>query len=105
MSADLFTQGLRAIGNDVTRTALVRAINRLTAYTADGAYPPVNWKIGHTGINDLDCTTYVRARGDQFVPVFTTPASVYSCYDQTGKAHLPTQTVTTLPLQPGVPGK
>ena len=65
MSADLFTQGLRAIGNDVTRTALVRAINRLTAFTADGAYPPVDWRVAHTGVTDLDCTTYVRARGDR----------------------------------------
>ncbi|HEX7444480.1 MAG TPA: ABC transporter substrate-binding protein [Acidimicrobiales bacterium] len=105
VSADLFTQGLRAIGNDVTRTALVRSINRLTAYTADGAYAPVDWKIAHTAVNDLDCSAFVRAHDDHFVPVFTTPASVYSCYDQTGRAHLTTQTVTTLPLQPGVPGK
>ena len=105
VSADLFTEGLRAIGNDVTRTALVRAINKLTAFTADGAYPPVDWRIGHTGVNNLDCTAYVRAHDDHFVPVFTTPDSVYSCYDQTGSAHLSTQTVTTLPLQPGVPGK
>jgi ABC-type branched-subunit amino acid transport system substrate-binding protein len=105
VSADLFVQGLRAIGNDVTRTALVRAINRLTAFTADGAYPPVNWKIAHFTVNDLDCTTYVRARGTEFVPVFTTPASVYSCYDQTGQARTSSVTVTTLPLQPGVPGK
>lgn len=105
VSADLFTQGLRAIGNDVTRTALVRAINRLTAYTAEGAIPPVNWKLAHGGGGDLDCTAYVRAHGDRFVPVFTTPVSVYSCYDQTGRAHTSTKTVTTLPLQPGVPGK
>ena len=105
VSADLFTQGLRAIGNDVTRTALVRAINKLTAYTANGAYPPVNWRVAHTGVDNLDCTTYVQVRRDRFVPVFTTPASVYSCYDQTGSAHLSTRTVTTLPLQPGVPGK
>ena len=105
VSADLFVQGLRAIGNDVTRTALVRAINRLTAFTADGAYPPVNWKIAHTGVNGLDCTTYVQAHGLEFVPVFTTPASVYSCYDQTGSARTSNITVTTLPLQPGVPGK
>ena len=105
VSADLFAQGLRAIGNDVTRTALVRAINRLTAFTADGAYPPVDWRTAHTGVTGLDCTTYVRAHGLGFVPVFTTPASVYSCYDQTGSAHTSTVTVTTLPLQPGVPGK
>lgn len=105
VSADLFVQGLRAIGSDVTRTALVRAVNRMTAFTAGGAYPPVNWKIAHTGVNDLDCTTYVRARGSVFVPVFTTPASVYSCYDQTGRAQTSSVTVTTLPLQPGVPGR
>jgi len=105
VSADLFVQGLRAVGNDVTRTALVRAINRFTAYTADGAYPPVNWRIAHTGVNSLDCTTFVRAKGLEFVPVFTTPASVYSCFDQTGSARTSTVTVTTLPLQPGVPGK
>ena len=105
VSADLFVQGLRSIGNDVTRTALVHAINRLTAFTADGAYPPVNWKLAHTGVNDLDCTTYVRARANLFVPVFTTPASVYSCYDQTGRARTSSVTVTTLPLQPGVPGR
>jgi ABC-type branched-subunit amino acid transport system substrate-binding protein len=105
VSADLFVQGLRAIGNDVTRTALVGAVNRLTAFTADGAYPPVNWTIAHRGVNDLDCTTYVRARATAFVPVFTTPASVYSCYDQTGRARTSSVTVTTLPLQPGVPGK
>ena len=106
VSADLFTQGLRAIGNDVTRTALVRAINRFTAYTADGAYPPVNWTIAHDGVNSLDCTTYVQARGPRFVPVLTTPQSVYSCYDQSGSVPASsTTTVTTLPLQPGVPGR
>jgi hypothetical protein len=105
VSADLFTEGLRAIGNDVTRTALVRAINKLTAFTANGAYPPVNWRVAHSALTGLDCTAYVRAEKDRFVPVFTTPQSVYSCYDQTGAAHTSTQTVTTLPLQPGVPGR
>jgi len=103
VSAALFTQALRAIGSDVTRTALVRAINnKFTAYTADGAYPPVNWRIAHRGVNNLDCTTFVQARGTRFLPVFTTPQSVYSCFDQSGK-YTSTQTVTTLPLQPGVP--
>jgi hypothetical protein len=105
VSADLFTQGLRAIGNDVTRTALVRSINRLTAYTAAGAYPPVDWTVAHRAVTDLDCSAFVRARGLGFVPVFTTRASVYSCYDQTGRARTSTVTVTTLPLQPGVPGR
>ena len=105
VSADLFVQGLRAIGNDVTRTALTRAINRFTSFTADGAYPPVNWKTAHTGVNDLDCTTFVRVKGDEFVPEFTSPASVYSCFDQTGRAGTSGITVTTLPLRHGVPSR
>jgi len=105
VSADLFTQGLRAIGNDVTRTALVRAINRLDSFTADGAYPPTDWRVAHTGVSGLDCTTFVQARRLRFVPVFTTSQSVYSCYDQLAPAGPAPTTVTTLPLQPGVPGR
>lgn len=102
VSADLFVTGLRAIGTDVTRTRLVSAINKLTAYTASGAIPPVDWTESHRGTTALDCTTFVRAEGTRFVPVFGTAPSVYSCFgrkpDRSGK-------VNVLPLQPGVPGQ
>ncbi len=101
VSADLFTRGLRAIGRTVTRSALVAAINKLSDYTAGGALAPVDWTIAHTGVNSLDCSTFVRAEGDQFVPVYGTGSSVYVCFDQ----KVPSQaTVTTVPVPPGVPG-
>ena len=58
-----------------------------------------------TGVSGLDCTTFVQARRLRFVPVFTTSQSVYSCYDQLAPAGPAPTTVTTLPLQPGVPGR
>jgi branched-chain amino acid transport system substrate-binding protein len=101
VSADLFVKGLRAVGHDVTRSRVVDAINAMTAYTGDGAIPPVNWNVAHTAITTLDCNTFVQARGDHFVPVFGTRKSVYVCFDQQGPAQA---TVTTLPVPSGVPG-
>jgi branched-chain amino acid transport system substrate-binding protein len=102
VSADLFVQGLRAAGHEPTRSAVVAAINRLTAYTADGAMPPVDWRVAHTGVSPIDCTTFVRAVGRRFVPVWGGPRSVYVCFDQEAP---PSTSVTTLPLARGVPSR
>jgi hypothetical protein len=79
----------------------VAAINKFTDFTADGATPPVDWTVAHTGVTALDCSAFVRARGDRFVPVFGSPTSAYVCFDQNSR---PSTTVTTLALPPGVPG-
>ncbi len=102
LSADLFAQGLRAVGPDLTRSALVADINKFTDYTAEGAIPPVDWTVAHTAITSLDCSSFVRARGDVFVPVFATPSTVYVCFHQFAPS---STTVTTLPSQPGVPSR
>jgi branched-chain amino acid transport system substrate-binding protein len=101
VSADLFTEGLRAIGPNVTRSGLVDAINKMDDYTANGALPPVDWTTAHTKVNSLDCSTFVRAVGRLFVPTFNQGSKVYVCFRQNGPAQT---TVTTLPVQPGVPG-
>ena len=110
-SADLFTQGLRAAGADVTRSRVVAAINRLRAYNADGAYPPVDWTKAHAGVTSVNCSTFVRAKGTRFVPVFAPPTGVYRCFDQ---IHPPPTTstlpsgqvpVVLVPPAPGVPGQ
>ncbi len=100
VSADLFTQGLRALGATVTRSGLVAAINKFTSYTADGAISPVDWSVAHTALTFTDCSAFVQARQDVFVPVFGTGSSVYVCFDQQAPS---STTVTTLGLQPGVP--
>lgn len=110
-SADLFTQGLRAAGADVTRTRVVAAINRLTRYNAAGAYPPVDWTTAHDHLDRVDCSTFVRARGGRFVPVFAPVTAAYRCFDQihppSTRTTLPSGQVpvVTVPPPPGVPGR
>ncbi len=101
VSADLFVAGLKKIGRDVTRSRLVAAINSLTDYTAHGAIAPVDWKVAHTGLTPLDCTTYVQVRHGAFVPVYGTKPSVYTCFSQKPN---PSGKVVPLPLPRGVPG-
>ncbi len=102
MSADLFVTGLRAVGPDVTRSRLVAAINDLTAYTADGIEPPIDWRIAHRPANGpTNCTAFVRVVGDRFVPVYGTPPSVFSCFPVPDPAGPPI--VPVVPLPAGVP--
>lgn len=102
VSADLFVTGLHSLGRNVTRSGLVAAINKMTSFTANGAMPPVNWKVAHTGVTSLDCSSFVQVRHGSFVPVFGTGKSVYSCFKYPAPAG---PTVTTIPLPPGVPGR
>lgn len=102
MSADLFTTGLRAIGRDVTRTRLVRAINRLTDYTADGIEPPVDWRTAHSPVSGTTrCSAFVKVEGDKFVPVYGTAPSVFTCFPVVDPAGPPI--VPVVPLPAGVP--
>ena len=101
-SADLFVTGLRMIGRDVTRTRLVAAINSLTLYTAHGLVAPINWRTDHTGVSTIyNCSVFVQVRGHEFVPVYGTPPSVFSCFPVPNPAHGPIRRV--IPLPPGVP--
>jgi hypothetical protein len=101
-SADLFVTGLRMIGRDVTRTRLVAAINSLTLYTAHGLVAPINWRTDHTGVSTIyNCSVFVQVRGHEFVPVYGTPPSVFSCFPVPNPAHGPIHRV--IPMPPGVP--
>src|SRR5664280_3845027 len=96
------TRALRVRSGPTARSALVADINKFTDYTAEGAIPPVDWTVAHTAITSLDCSSFVRARGDFFVPVFATSSTVYVCFHQFAPS---STTVTTLPSQPGVPSR
>jgi branched-chain amino acid transport system substrate-binding protein len=101
-SADLFVTGLRAIGRDVTRERLVRAINQLGHFTANGAISPVDWRTGHQPVDaPINCTAFVQVQNGRFVPVYGTPPSVFSCYPVPAPSGPPVRQV--VPLPPGVP--
>ncbi|MCL6094490.1 MAG: ABC transporter substrate-binding protein [Actinobacteria bacterium] len=103
-SADLFVQGLRAIGRDVTRTRLISAINNMTDFTANGILPPVNWKYNHSGEAGWECNSFLKAVDGHFHPVFGSSSprgrSVFTCFDMPQPA---TNKLVPIPLPPGVP--
>lgn len=77
VNADLFVTGLKAAGKDLTRQKLVDSLNRITDYTANGIYGPVNWTIEHTAINPTDCDAYIQVQHGKFTPIFKQP---FVCY-------------------------
>ena len=77
IDADLFVQGLKMAGKDLTRQKLVDSLNTLTDYTANQIEGPVNWTIQHTAINPTDCDAYIQVQHGKFTPIFKQP---FVCY-------------------------
>lgn len=101
-SADLFVKGLRAVGRDLTRSRLVKAINRLTAFTADGITAPVDWTRAHGPAPlQTNCAALVQVRNGRFVPVYGTKPSVFTCFPVPAPVAGPVAPLTSLPE--GVP--
>ncbi|MEI6454052.1 MAG: ABC transporter substrate-binding protein [Actinomycetes bacterium] len=60
LSADLFVQGLRAVGRDLTQAKLVAAINRLHAYNGSGISTPTDWTKAHSLVTSPACEAFVQ---------------------------------------------
>jgi ABC-type branched-subunit amino acid transport system substrate-binding protein len=102
IDADMFVEGLRLIGRDVSRTRLVDALNSLTEFTADGLVAPIDWRYEHTTLGPIDCNVYVRVLGGHFVPLFGSPRSVFTCFAYPQPAGA--RQVVVVPPSAGVPG-
>jgi len=102
IDADMFVEGLRLIGRDVSRTRLVDALNSLTEFTADGLVSPIDWRYEHTTLGPIDCNVYVRVLGGHFVPLFGSPRSVFTCFAYPQPAGA--RQVVVVPPSAGVPG-
>lgn len=82
VSADQFVTGLKEVGRNLTQAKLVAAINRETAFTADGLTTPINWTVSHTQALPPYCATYVVTENDKFVPTFVQPNNeVFVCFN------------------------
>ncbi|MHB8287887.1 MAG: ABC transporter substrate-binding protein [Acidimicrobiales bacterium] len=101
LNAQLFVKGLRAVGRHLTRSALVRAINKMTHWTGGGLLAPVDWKVAHDHGGPLDCNAFIQVRNGHFVPVFGTPPSVFRCFPYPQPKP---PTLKAIPLPAGVPG-
>ena len=87
INADLFTQGLRMIGPNVGRAALINAINSTRSFTANGIFSskaPVDWYYAHHVLPRAphpDCSAYIQVQHGKFVPIFGTPSDPFVCID------------------------
>ena len=74
INADLFVTGLLEAGPSFDRGSIIHSLNQIT-YGADGLVNPINWSRQHWTVvegehlNDynLECFSYVRMEGGQFV--------------------------------------
>ncbi len=100
VSAEMFVDGLRKIGRDVTRQRLIDAINSETSWTG-GIVAPIDWKDEHHSLGPIDCNAFVQVRNGHFVPVFGSSKTVFTClkYPQPSSHH-----VLTAAPPPDIPG-
>jgi branched-chain amino acid transport system substrate-binding protein len=95
-SADLFAQGVKMAGKNLTQANVIKQTNTLTTYTAGGLTTPTNWKdAGHTGHAPPYCSAFIQVKGTKYVPALnTSKKSVFVCFGSTnGKNATPLKTL------------
>jgi branched-chain amino acid transport system substrate-binding protein len=80
INADLFVNGLRKLGHNVTRQGLIDAINKMTDYTANGILSGINWTVQHNHLNTIDCNAYIQVQHGRFVSVFGQGRNPFVCF-------------------------
>ena len=105
ISAATFVAGLRIAGKHPTQSAVVKAINQMSAFTAGGVMLPVDWRISHTSESNPSCTSYaktVSTNGGQqeFRVAYNKGTNVWTCFPLAG----PTSLSKTVPPPSGAPG-
>ena len=78
INADLFVTGLKAAGENFTRESLIDAINQITAYTANGLVPPIDWTTAHE--DDQDCMALLKIVNGKFKPAFVKKGKPFLCF-------------------------
>ena len=86
LANELYT-GLASAGPNFSQAAVVSALNRETAWSAEGLVPPINWTKGHIdpekhpeALSDLDCSNSVIVQNGKFVPFVSTPDKPWTCF-------------------------
>jgi branched-chain amino acid transport system substrate-binding protein len=97
-SANLFTVGLRAAGQNPTRAAVINDINKITddfgGPKNEGVTDPTNWKVAHTKDTSPSCVTFVTTKGTSdpatasFSVAFNHGSDPWICFPLTGKINL-----------------
>lgn len=81
INAAMLVEGIRAAGPNFTRQKVIDALNTMTADTAAGMIPPIDWTTQHTETQPpLGCAAYVKVVKGKFVPTFVPKGKVYLCF-------------------------
>jgi len=100
VSAEMFVDGLRAIGRDVTRTRLIAAVNSMSSFTG-GLVAPVDWPVEHVKTGPTDCNVFLQVRDGRFVPEFGSLRTVFTCFES---PQPPSDHVVVVPPPSDIPG-
>jgi ABC-type branched-subunit amino acid transport system substrate-binding protein len=83
VNAAQFVAGLKGAGADFTRQKVVDAINRETAYDADGMIVPIDWTKQHTETQPpLACGAMLKVVNGKFVVSFAPPGKPFVCLER-----------------------
>jgi len=99
INATLFVEGLKAAGEDFTQKKVVDAINKISAFTANGIVSEQDWTKDHAARNDADgCTALLQVQNGEFVPMFGEPGKPFVCFenDQIAKTGPPDLTAPVI---------
>ena len=102
--ADLFVQGLKAIGPNPTRSKLIKALNKMRNFTAHGISigggSGIDWTVAHSDNNEgQSCRAFLKVENGKFVPVFGEPGKPFVCLDGNAKS-LDDYEVKAAPVEP-----
>lgn len=100
-SAVMFVDGLRKVGANLTRTALVHAINSMTSYTAHGLVAPINWTDEHDQNGPVDCNVFLKVSNGSFTTIFGSTKTAFLCFKYPQPS---SRKVVVVPPPPDIPG-
>jgi hypothetical protein len=94
INADLAYQGLVAAGDGYTRESVIAATNEMTAYTAGGLIPPIDWTRQHEPPTEDDpathgadpvCFSLLQVHDGQMELMSDDPGAPFTCWDGTNR--------------------
>jgi ABC-type branched-subunit amino acid transport system substrate-binding protein len=78
--ADLFVEGMQAIGANPTRAKLIKALNKITDFTAHGITSGIDWTVAHSDNSEgLSCRAFLKVEDGRFVQEFSEPGKPFVC--------------------------
>jgi ABC-type branched-subunit amino acid transport system substrate-binding protein len=85
--ADLFVTGLKAIGENPTRSKLIKELNTIDDFTANGITSGIDWTVAHSD-NDKgqSCRAFLKVVNGKFVQEFAEPGKPFVCLDNDTKS-------------------